>query len=124
MTPPGAQKLIDIRKRRLVPDCPVIVSFVGNVPCMDTLHIYPKSGGVYEWSFMAGLDAYVVVGEKTDAEHCIKSLHELRGGMSPYVGVVDADRRLVSFIVSLNPTMLMECKPECDWWQQFFGGES
>lgn len=124
MTPPDAQKLIDIRKRGLVPDCPVIVSFVGEVPQMDTIHIYPRSGVVYDWRFMDGLEVYVVVGEKTDAEHCIKSLHELRGCTSPYVGVVDADRRLVSFVVNLNPPILMECKPDCDLWQQFFEDES
>lgn len=118
-TPPGAQKLIDLRKSGLVPDCPVIVTYVGEVPHIDALHIYPKSGVAYDWCFMTGLQAYVIVDSKTDAENCIKKLCEC--GLAAHLGICDVDRKQVSFIVKLNPPILMECKPECDWWQQFFG---
>lgn len=121
--PRGAQALIDLRKAGKVPDCPVVVSFVGDPGLFDAVHIYPRPGTRYDWGFMAGLEAYVMVRSNTDAEDCIKALHELRKEWNaPYVLVCDVDRQQVAFVVQLNPPDMMHCTHSSEWWLQFFEG--
>lgn len=117
--PRGAQQLIDLRRSRMRPADPVLVSFVGALPEYDAAQVFPVPGVRYDWGFMEDLHAHVVVEPGIDAEETIDALAEV---CRPYVGVIDIQRKQVAFVLAF-PGRIWQAERGSMWWREWFSEE-
>lgn len=102
--PSGAQPIAEARQRGQKPAEGIFVSYVGLTP-WDAHHVLPEPGKLYDWSWGLGLQIHIVVKPGIDAKDAI---HNLYDPFNPdwLLGIIDIERKAVSFVLSMNPPKL------------------
>lgn len=105
-----------MRRSGMRPADTVLVSFVGALPEYDAMKLFPQPGVRYDWGFMRGLHAAVIVEPGIDAEESIKALARV---CEPYVAVVDVQKKRVAFALD-DTCRLWHAAHGSPSWQDWF----
>lgn len=79
--PLNAQSLIDLRMRGVVPNLPVLVSFVGPLNDFTNVTLLGQSAGAYDWHCIAGLEVEVFVSRKVAFTDVLAQLAAIAAGV-------------------------------------------
>lgn len=113
--PRGAGEILQAKKLGRDID-PVVIVFDGKeTHVTGSHHVFPVEGRAYDWGFLSGLQAFVVVRKGIDAEAVIRSVAAI---CEPYLGVVDIDRQRVAYVVE-NGNLWHMRKGGADWLEWF-----
>lgn len=98
----------------------VVVSLVGDVPWPEAT-VYADPGKRYDWAFLTGLPAAIVVRPGIDAEQTIRDVFDvtlpMRGG---YPWLIDIEREQMAAVIENNPIRLWHVRSEGEIWKGWF----
>lgn len=114
--PHGAHPIAQARQRGLKPADGVLVSFVGPTP-WQAHHVFAESGKRYDWSWSDGLQIHVVLKPGIDATDAINNLFD-PFNTEHLLGVIDIERKAVSFVVTMNPPTLWHRADVSDYFPE------
>lgn len=110
--PRNAWQIVRARESGMRPAGMVLVSLIGDTPWPETT-VYAEPGKRYDWAFLTGLPAAIVVRPGIDAMPTIRGVFDVtlpyRGG---YPWLVDVEREQVSSVVDVSPLKLWATEPE------------
>lgn len=109
--PRNAAPILNLRLQGKAPAFGVVVSYVGDTPYQGLAHVFCDSGRRYDFGFLAGLQAIIVVRPGVDASDAIRKLWKLYLEEStPLDGfpiLVDIQTERLAWISSDNPRAWM-----------------
>lgn len=111
--PRNASAIAAARQGGLRPAKPIVVSYVGDTP-WDNPTVYADSGQRYDWSWAKDLEVQIVVKPGVDATDAVDSLFDPFA--TSYLGLIDIERKHVSFVVSLDPPVLWPMRDTTDYF--------
>lgn len=118
--PRNARQIAEARANGMRPAGMVLVSLIGDVPWPETT-VYADPASRYDWRFLVGLPAAIVVRPGIDAMATIRAVFEAslpHGGGYPWL--VDAERRELSSVVEVSPLKLWPTRRGGSYWQGWF----
>jgi hypothetical protein len=102
------------------PNGMVVVSLVGDVPWPETT-VYADPCKRYDWAFLTGLPAAIVVRPGIHAEQTIRDVFEvtlpMRGG---YPWLIDIERKQMASVIENNPIRLWHVMSGGETWRSWF----
>lgn len=118
--PRNAWPIARARAEGMRPAGMVLVSLVGDTLWPDTT-VYADPGKRYDWTFLIGLPAAIVVRPGIDAEWTIRDVFEVtlpfRAG---YPWLVDIEREQLAAVVHNCPIRLWHVKRGGEVWKGWF----
>lgn len=118
--PRNARRIARARAEGMRPVGMVLVSLIGDTPWPETT-VYADPGKRYDWAFMRGLPAAIVVRPGMDAMPTIRGVFEesLPFGAG-YPWLVDVERQQLSSVVDIAPLKLWPTARGGHYWRGWF----
>lgn len=117
--PSGARAIVKARTAGQKPADGVIVSFVGQTD-LEGHHVFARSGEVYDWRFLRGLDVSIVVKAGVDARDAMRRIFSETLPTTGYPWIVDTERKELAYLVRTKPMEIRRIRPGSETWQGFF----
>lgn len=101
-------------------DQALVVSFIGDTAWSNPT-VYCDSAVKYDWSFIRGLHAVLIVKSGVDARHAMREILARTDTIhAGYPVLVDVERREVALVVEGQPINLWRVRSGASLWQQYF----
>lgn len=97
----------------------VVVSFVGSTGYASP-HVYADSGRRYEWGFLMGLHALIVIKPGIEVGDSLDAIFEAASPFVAYPAVVDAELKRLTFLVGSRPPKSWPVKEHTSLWREYF----
>lgn len=117
--PRNARAIVDARVGGLKPAEMVIVSFVGETTWPNP-HVFADSGRCYDWRFLHGLTAAIVVKQGIDARDAMVGVFDETNIFEGLPILIDPELEQAAYVVMNRPIRLSPIDADTPAWKEIF----
>lgn len=117
--PRNARSIVEARAGGLKPAEPIIVSFVGQTDWPNP-HVFAESGQAYDWRFLHGLTAAIVVRKGIDARNALVSVFDETDIVAGLPILIDPELEQAAYVVMNRPLRLAPIAHGTPAWKELF----